>query len=214
MAPVDHPMPTDVPRPRNGGRVATSDRSATSADIEGAALSDRRVVEAARKIIAADGVDGLTMRRLSNELGVTLGATYRHVPSKRDVLLLVARDLYGQTQLPTRGSWDERIKRVMMDVARIMSAHPGMATFITGAGDETLPADLHLAVVGILKEAGFTRQGIDTVVAALFFYVHGIVASGLISGREGAMSQARVRRLVERGLDLLLAGAKVTLLET
>ncbi len=210
MAPVDHPTPTGARR-RNGDRAA---RSASSTDGGGVALSDRRVVEAARKIIAADGVDGLTMRRLSNELGVTLGATYRHVPSKRDVLLLVARDLYGQAQVPTKGSWDERIKQVMMDVARIMSAHPGMATFITGAADETLPTDLHLAVVAVLKEAGFTRQGIDTVVAALFFYVHGIVASGLISGRNAAMSQARIRRLVERGLDLLLAGAKVTLLDT
>lgn len=213
MTPADRPTATGVTRRRNPGRAPTATKPSLSAGGGGAALSDRRVVEAARRIIAAEGVDGLTMRRLSDDLGVTLGATYRHVPSKRDVLLLVARDLYGQAKLPAKGTWDERIKRVMIDVARIMSAHPGMATFITGAGDETLPADLHLAVVGVLQEAGFTPQGIDTVVAALFFYVHGIVASGLIHGRDGAMSQARIRRLVERGLDLLLAGAKVTLLE-
>jgi AcrR family transcriptional regulator len=171
------------------------------------------VVEAARKIIAHDGVDGLTMRRLSNELGVTLGATYRHVPSKRDVLLLVARDLYAEAQLPVKGPWEQRLKRLMIDVALTMSAHPGMATFITGTADETLPADLHRAVVTVLREAGFSNQGVDTVIAALFFYVHGTVASGLMSGGEGGTSQARVRRLVERGLDLLLAGAKVTLLD-
>lgn len=205
MAKPDSPTSTGSQRRRNGGR-------APSGNGKGVALSDVRVVAAARKIIGEDGVDGLTMRRLSNELGVTLGATYRHVPSKREVLLLVARDLYGEAQLPPKGDWDERLKRLMIDVARTMSAHPGMATFITSNADETLPVDLNKAVVALLQDAGFSKQGIDTVVAALFFYVHGIVASGLISSRDGTMSQARIRRLVERGLDLLLAGAKVTLL--
>ena len=205
MANLESPPSPGARRRRNGGRT-------TSANGKAVALSDVRVVAAARQIIAEDGVDGLTMRRLSDALAVTLGATYRHVPSKRDVLLLVARDLYAEAQVPSKGEWDERIKRLMIDVALIVSAHPGMATFMTGNADDTMPADLHRAVVTLLQEAGFSKQGIDTVVAALFFYVHGIVASGLISGRDGAVSQARIRRLVERGLDLLLAGAKVTLL--
>ena len=207
MVKVDSPPSTGARRPRNGART-------NSANGKVVALSDVRVVAAARKLIAENGVDALTMRRLSDELGVTLGATYRHVPSKRDVLLLVARDLYAEAQLPPKGEWDERIKRLMIDVALIVSAHPGMATFMTGNADDTMPADLHRAVVTILEDAGFSKQGMDTVVAALFFYVHGIVASGLISGRDGAMTQARMKRLVERGLDLLLAGAKVTFLSS
>jgi TetR/AcrR family tetracycline transcriptional repressor len=206
MAKVDDPPVSSPRRGENGGRPASTGTAAV-------ALSDRAVVAAARRIVAEEGVDGLTMRRLSNELGVTLGATYRHVPSKRDVLLLLARDLYGEARMPAVGTWDERIKRLMVDVARIMSAHPGMATFISANAAETLPAELHNTVVDVLRGAGFTKQGIDTVVAALFFYVHGIVASGVISARDGSVPQARVRTLVERGLDLLLTGAQVTLLD-
>lgn len=187
-------------------------RNAGAAAVANVGLSDRRVVEAARRIVAECGVDGLTMRKLSDELGVTLGATYRHVPSKRDVLLLVAHDLYGDAKLQDQGAWDVRVKRLMLDIAQIMSAHPGMSTFNTANAEETRPVELDRAVTAILKEAGFSRQGIDTVIAALFFYVHGIVSSGLISNGDGKPSQVRIRRLVERGLDLLLAGAKASLL--
>ena len=50
------------------------------------------ILEAARDIYLAEGPDGLTMRALADEVGVTAGALYRHYESKQDVLLDVVEE--------------------------------------------------------------------------------------------------------------------------
>jgi len=49
-------------------------------------LSLERVVDAALEFIDANGLPGLTMRRLGEQLGVEAMALYRYVPSKEDLL--------------------------------------------------------------------------------------------------------------------------------
>lgn len=46
----------------------------------------RQIVAAAWRIIAVEGVDSLTMRRLAGELGLSNGALARYYPSKADVV--------------------------------------------------------------------------------------------------------------------------------
>ena len=54
------------------------------------ALSRDAVVNAARDIVAADGLDGLSLRRVAKVLGVTAPALYAHVDDKLDLLRAVA----------------------------------------------------------------------------------------------------------------------------
>lgn len=54
------------------------------------ALNRHAIVTAARKLIGALGHEGLTLRRLSAELGVTAPALYAHFESKEAVLRAVA----------------------------------------------------------------------------------------------------------------------------
>ncbi len=170
-------------------------------------LSDRLIVETARGLIVKTGVRGLTMRRLSDELGVTLGATYRYVPSKHDLLLRVAQDLYDDVAIPESGSWNQRVKHMMIDVATVVRRHPGMAEFMTTTGEDSTPARLNQALVGILTDAGFTRDGRDAVMAALFFYVTGMSINTERLHRESRRTEV----LFENGLDILLDGAEVAL---
>ncbi|WP_114423145.1 TetR/AcrR family transcriptional regulator [Nocardioides houyundeii] len=46
----------------------------------------RQVVAAAWRIIAAEGVDAVTMRRLADELGLSNGALARYFPAKADIV--------------------------------------------------------------------------------------------------------------------------------
>ncbi|MFC9877291.1 TetR/AcrR family transcriptional regulator [Nocardia salmonicida] len=72
-------MPTPQPdQPARTGRPARMSR----ADI----------VAAAHRVIAADGVEKLTMRRLATELGCTPMALYHHVRDKQDLLRLLLDD--------------------------------------------------------------------------------------------------------------------------
>lgn len=50
------------------------------------------ILEAAREVYLAEGPEGLTMRRLADEVDVTPGAIYRHYEGKREVLLEVVAE--------------------------------------------------------------------------------------------------------------------------
>lgn len=62
----------------------------TQASGGGNTLSEAEIVEAALRVVRADGVDKLSMRLLSRELGVSPMAPYYYVADKRELLDLVA----------------------------------------------------------------------------------------------------------------------------
>lgn len=68
-------------------------------------LTAQDVVEAAGRIVEADGLDALTMRRLSDDLGVAVTSIYWHVGNRRALLdALVDRVLADMGMLEAVGS--------------------------------------------------------------------------------------------------------------
>src|SRR5215216_6750354 len=51
----------------------------------------RRILDAAAQLVEADGLDGLTMRRLSEAAGVSYATVYNLIGSKEDVLVALLR---------------------------------------------------------------------------------------------------------------------------
>lgn len=60
-------------------------------------ISREEVIEAARRIVAEEGVDRLTMRRLATEIGSTPMALYHHVRNKEELLVLLLDDYTERT---------------------------------------------------------------------------------------------------------------------
>ena len=58
----------------------------------------RQIVETTLRLVAARGVQGTTLHRIADEIGVTHPALYVHFPSRRDILL-AAIDLVFQRML-------------------------------------------------------------------------------------------------------------------
>jgi AcrR family transcriptional regulator len=58
-------------------------------------LHREAIVEAARSLIAADGLEALSLRRIAAQLGVTAPALYAHVRDKQDLLRAVAEVEFG-----------------------------------------------------------------------------------------------------------------------
>jgi AcrR family transcriptional regulator len=179
-------------------------------------LSDTEIVRVAREMISELGVDGLSMRRLSAKLGVALGATYHHVPTKHRLLVLVGQDLYGELTadlLRVGGRWDARLRAFMIEVAAVVSRHPGMANFLMANLDEVVPTELNGVVVGILAEAGFADESVAALLSALFFFATGMSAGSSSEGSAKAFADVDIRGLFEAGLDMLLTGARARLAE-
>lgn len=54
------------------------------------------VVRAALRVLAADGIDGVTLQRVAHALGVTTTALYRYFPSKDALLAALQREAVGE----------------------------------------------------------------------------------------------------------------------
>jgi AcrR family transcriptional regulator len=166
-------------------------------------LSEQEVVAAALEIIAERGVDGLTMRGLSDHLGVALGATYKHVPNKRVLLALVADELFSRVEDtdPQDEEWFDRMHALFVRVYDTFRAHPGLAEHVAHSSPGARPPHLRSTLGKILSDAGFSDAEVDDLMSALFFYTTGALLSDAptVTGSAGTFAA---------GLDLLLRGAQ------
>jgi AcrR family transcriptional regulator len=97
-------------------------------------LSREAIVEAALRVLDAEGVDALTMRRVATELGTGAGALYWHVASKEELLILLIDQVAGELELPEPdpGRWQEQLKQVGREMLRIFRSHRDVARISLG----------------------------------------------------------------------------------
>src|ERR1700736_1517751 len=84
--------------------AAGTDPSAAATGLYDGQVSRSVILQAALRIIDRDGVDGLSMRRLSDEVGRDPTVLYRHVPSKAALLDGVAEIVLAQLRVDTADS--------------------------------------------------------------------------------------------------------------
>jgi len=168
-------------------------------------LSEGIIVEAAKGLLAERGVDGLTMRALSDRLGVALGATYRHVPNKHALLQLVARSLYNDVcQVDDESDPLARVKAVMLDVRRMFASYPGMAAYVSAHLSDFESPAVTTMLVDPLLESGLGPHQAEALVLDLVLFTAGALLIKLDPAVE-----VQVEDAYEHGVDLLLAGASV-----
>ncbi len=194
------------PVSRERSRRRVSDRPAAPG------LSEESIVQAACDIILASGTDGLTVRALSDRLGVALGATYHHIANRQALLTLVARELFSRIDLPNAEAddWRESLRCLLIDIVDVFKQHSGMVAFHVNQRDESHAQEIGLRVRAILANAGFDPKSAQVVMAAMFFYLNGVLM------QTPALQQAAIPEPTRRqgflaGLDLLLDGAQVML---
>ncbi|MCP2257861.1 transcriptional regulator, TetR family [Streptoalloteichus tenebrarius] len=61
------------------------------------------IVAAARRVVEAEGLDALTLRRVGHELGTGQASLYRHIADRRELLELIADDVARDLPRPREG---------------------------------------------------------------------------------------------------------------
>jgi AcrR family transcriptional regulator len=123
-------------------------------------LTRERVLLAAVVLADREGLEGLSMRKLGQELGVEAMALYRHVRDKEDLLDGVIEVIVGQIERPKRGKdWKATLRRQVMAARRVMLDHPWARRALEERGT-TGPAILaHVdAILGVLRDGGFSLE--------------------------------------------------------
>ena len=98
-------------------------------------LTRDAIVDAALTLLDRDGLAGLSMRKLADELGVGAASLYWHVGDKEELLGLLLDRIVGETQLvePDPGNWQEQVKEMGREVAPAAPAPPRRRADLTRA---------------------------------------------------------------------------------
>jgi TetR/AcrR family transcriptional regulator, tetracycline repressor protein len=88
-------------------------------------LSRDAIVEAAVRILQTDGYDGLTIRRLSQELGTGAASLYWHIAGKDELAELVWDHIMGAIELPDPDPehWQDQMKAMARSSYEVMLGH-------------------------------------------------------------------------------------------
>lgn len=137
-------------------------------------LTEAQIVEAALRIIRAEGLSGLSMRRLSRELDRSAMAPYWYVSDKQQLLDLVAKELLAGVALPDpeSGSWENRLREVIAGIDARLREYPGIAEVLL---ERMLHTDRRLmsGMVDILLSAGFADADVFPAYAMIHTYLFG-----------------------------------------
>ncbi|MFG1953455.1 TetR/AcrR family transcriptional regulator C-terminal domain-containing protein [Micromonospora sp. NPDC048830] len=120
---------TPAQRPARGGDSRTTRsvwlRTESSRPRRALPLTLERIVAAAVILLDEHGIEGLTMRRLAQQLDVTSTALYWHVKTKDDVLDLAVDRIFGDVPIPEASAdWIDDIRALARAWRAAMLRHP------------------------------------------------------------------------------------------
>jgi len=141
-------------------------------------LSRDRVLKAAIRVADRGGVDAITMRRVAQELRVEAMSLYHHVANKDAILDGVVDMVFAAIELPPaeHDDWRGAIRARAHSARAVLSQHRwalGLIDSRPNPGPATLRH--HDAVLGVLREGGFTLPMAAHAVSIIDSYINGFV---------------------------------------
>ena len=132
-------------------------------------LSRQRVAEAALALGDADGLDGLSMRKVGASLGVEAMSLYNHVSNKDDLLDAIGDLLYGQIleqyKPDPESEWQAHARLLVRTFFDVAMEHPKMVPIML---DRPIPSITKLFFLQKCYEM-FVKAGYPAKEAALAF---------------------------------------------
>ncbi|MBB6467641.1 AcrR family transcriptional regulator [Aminobacter lissarensis] len=167
-------------------------------------LSLERIVVTAVELLDAQGIDGLTMRRLAERLGSGVMSLYWHVDNKEDVFDLAldkVLEYRGAPEATEPRDWRAEVIHVLEDWRTSMLRHPWSASLLPRrALGPNILGRLEL-LSRTLSEAGVADADLNVAIWSLWNHVMGSTitrASFELSDDDRAAAQQRLTGLSER----------------
>ncbi|MFD3520780.1 TetR/AcrR family transcriptional regulator [Streptomyces sp. NPDC058653] len=140
-------------------------------------LSRERVIRTAVAVADEKGSAALTMRAVAEPLGVEAMSLYHHVAGREDILDGMVDAVFGEIELPPRGTdWKSAMRRRAESARAVLLRHPwavGLMDSRTRPGPATLGH--HDAVIGALRAGGFSVPMAAHAVSLIDSYLYGFV---------------------------------------
>ncbi|GLQ57649.1 TetR/AcrR family transcriptional regulator [Devosia nitrariae] len=167
-------------------------------------LSLERIVATAVELLDAQGVDGLSMRRLADRLGSGAMSLYWHVDSKEavfDLALDSVLEYRGPPRAPAPQDWRGEVVHMLEDWRASMLRHPWSASLLPRrALGPNILSRLEL-LSNALSRAGVAQADLNVAIWSLWNYVMGATitrGSFELSDNDRVAAQQRLADLGER----------------
>ncbi|MFD5413343.1 TetR/AcrR family transcriptional regulator C-terminal domain-containing protein [Streptomyces nojiriensis] len=146
------------------------------------ALSRAAIVAAAIRLLDAEGIEALSMRRLGTGMGAAATSLYRHVSGKDELIELVVDEVHGELEVPGAASaaeWRDAVSRSGHSVRAMTLRHPWLASVLGRVGPARLGPNLTRTaerMLALFRTAGFPAAEADPAMKAVLSYVVGASA--------------------------------------
>jgi AcrR family transcriptional regulator len=115
-------------------------------------LSRDRIIRAAIELADAEGIDGVSMRRLAEELDAAPMALYRHVANKDDLLDGMVDLVFAELDFPTGSGWRAAMRERAIAMRQALLRHPWAVGMMEGGTPGPASFRHHNATMGCLRE--------------------------------------------------------------
>jgi AcrR family transcriptional regulator len=144
-------------------------------------LSRPEILKTALRVAGEGGLEALTMRRLSQELGVDPMAVHRHVGGRDGLLDGLVEAMWAEITLPPKESgWDEALRAMARSMRALAHSHPNIYGLMCTRWVMPQSAlELCDDVLKRLEDAGFSRDIAGEAVRSVFAYAMGYAVTEL-----------------------------------
>jgi AcrR family transcriptional regulator len=168
-------------------------------------LSRPLVLEAATALADEDGLEGFSMRRLAQALGVVPMALYKHVANKDELLDGMVDIVFGEIESPSLDEdWRSAMRRRAISAREALKRHSWAIGLMETRSPGRANLRNHNAVMGCLREAGFSFETAIHAYSIQDAYIYGFALQEKTLGFEtpsdaGEAAQRRAQAI--GGLD-------------
>jgi AcrR family transcriptional regulator len=137
-------------------------------------LSTARVLRAAIALADQAGIEAFSMRGLAQELGVVPMALYKHVANKDELLDGIVDIVFSEIDAPSaKEDWRSALRRRAISARTALKRHPWAVGLMESRHPGPANLRLHNAVMGCLREAGFSFQAAIHAYSVQDAYIYG-----------------------------------------
>jgi AcrR family transcriptional regulator len=140
-----------------------------------APLTAERVLRTAVELADRGGLEALTMRKLAEELGVGVMSLYYYVPNKDELIEGMVELVFSEIELPsTDVDWKTAMRQRAVSTREALNRHRWAVGLMES---NPLPGPqsfrVHNAVLGSLREGGFSIEMTIQAYSVLDAYIYG-----------------------------------------
>lgn len=147
-------------------------------------LSRELIARAAADILESGGRSALTMRAVAESVGAGAMSLYWYVDGKDDLVDLAVDEIMSAVEIPKRGAWRARVRRLAVSFRAVIADHPAVVPLLA----EGVTVGPHLlrineALLDALLDAGLSGSDATSASSAVAAMVMN-VATGASAQRD------------------------------